>query len=112
MKYQGGIAPHWRNLGVQLLQEKYTNKLDIIQENHRGDIERCCTEMLKHWLNVDTKASWDKLIDALEKIEQNSLAEKIKEDIIKEDKGIRCCRLLQACYVLHHGFHTPGHTYN
>ena len=56
MKYQGGIAPHWSNLGVQLLEEKYADKLDIIQENHRGDIERCCTEMLKHWLNVDTKA--------------------------------------------------------
>ena len=110
MKYQGRIAPHWSNLGVQLLQEQYADKLDIIQENHRGDIERCCTEMLKHWLNVDTKASWDKLIDALEKIGQNSLAEKIKEDIIKEDKGIRCCRSLQACYDYTSWFsHTWSH---
>ena len=85
MKYQGRIAPHWSNLGVQLLEEKYANKLKIIQTDYPADAERCCTEMFNHWLNVDTKASWDKLIDALEQIGQNSLAEKIKEDNIKED---------------------------
>ena len=87
MKYKGEIATHWSNLGAQLLEEKHANKLDIIQENHRGDVERCCTEMFKHWLNVDTNPSWNKLIDALEQIEQNSVAEKMKEDN-KEDKGI------------------------
>ena len=97
MKYKGEVAPHWSNLGTQLLEEKYANKLDIIQENHRGDVERCCTEMLKHWLNVDTKASWNKLIDAAEQIGQNSVAEKIKEDI-KEDEGISC--LLQCCICI------------
>ena len=32
----------------------------------------------KFWLNVDTDISWDKLINALERIGQISLAEKIR----------------------------------
>ena len=87
MKYKGEVAPHWSNLGTQLLEEKYANKLKIIQKDYPVDSERCCTEMFNHWLDVDTKASWNKLIDSLEQIGQNSVAEKIKEDI-KEDKGI------------------------
>ena len=83
MKYKGEIAPHWNYLGIQLLEEKYVHKLKIIKEDHPADTERCCTEMFKYWLDVDTKASWNKLIDALKQIAQNTLAEKIKEDISK-----------------------------
>ena len=83
MKYRREIAPHWNYLGLQLLQEKYVNKLNIIQKNYPSDIERCCAEMLQHWLDVDTKASWNKLVDALEKTGQNALAREIKEDICK-----------------------------
>ena len=74
------FASNWHSLGLQLLD---INQLDIIQKNYPTDTERCCTEMLKYWLNVDTEASWDKLINALEQIGQNSLAQKIKQDILK-----------------------------
>ena len=94
MEYEGKIAPHWNYLGIQLLQEKYVYKLKIIKENYHGDIERCCAEMFKYWLDVDTKASWDKLIDALERIEQNALAETIKEDVFKGS----CIRYVQTYY--------------
>ena len=83
MKFKGEIAPHWSDLGIQLLEEKYVHKLKIIKKNHPADIEKCCAEMLEYWLDVDTKASWDKLIDALECIGQNALAETIIEDISK-----------------------------
>ena len=95
MKYEEKIAPHWNNLGIQLLEEKRVHKLNIIEENYRGDIERCCTEMFKYWLDVDTKASWDKLIDALERIGQNALAETIKEDVFKGS----CICYVQTYYV-------------
>ena len=95
MKYEEKIAPHWNNLGIQLLEEKYVHKLKIIKENNRGDIEKCCTEMLDYWLDVDIKASWDKLIDALECIGQNTLAERIKEDVFKGS----CICYVQTYYV-------------
>ena len=79
INYEGKVAPYWHNLGIQLLQEKHVHHLDIIQQNHLTNMERCCTEMFKYWLNVDTEASWSKLINALEQIEQISLAEKIRK---------------------------------
>ena len=78
MKYRTRIAPHWSNLGIQLLEEKHVHKLKVIKENHPADIEKCCTEMFNYWLDVDTEASWDKLIDALEQIGQNALVEKLQ----------------------------------
>ena len=95
MKYEGKIAPHWNYLGIQLLEEKYVYKLNIIKENYPADIDKCCTEMFKYWLDVDTKASWDKLIDALEHIGQNALAERIKEDVFKGS----CIHYVQTYYV-------------
>ena len=83
MKYRNSIAPYWRNLGLQLLQEKYTDKLDVIQANYPTKVEDCCDKMFQHWLEVDTEASWNKLIDALEDIHQNALAKKIREEILK-----------------------------
>ena len=57
-------------------------RLNIIEQDHR-DVETCCTEMFKYWLNVDIEASWNKLIEALKVIHENALAEKLKTDVIK-----------------------------
>ena len=80
MKYKREIAPQWSCLGKQLLENKYVNQLKIIQTDHPTDSERCCAKLFDFWLDVDTKASWNKLIDALEQIGLNALAEKIKKD--------------------------------
>ena len=79
MNYEGKIAPRWYALGMQLLEEKYVHQIYIIQKNYPTDIRKCCAKMFQYWLEVDTGASWDKLIKALEKIEQISLAEDIKK---------------------------------
>ena len=83
MKYRNKIAPYWRNLGIQLLPEKYADKLDVIQANHPNKVEDCCDEMFHYWLKVDTEATWNKLIDALEDIQQNETAAKIRKDNLK-----------------------------
>ena len=80
MKYRNRIAPHWHDLGLQLLQGEYTNMLAVIQANHSNKVEVCCGEMFQYWLQVDTDANWNKLIDALERIDQNATAAKIRED--------------------------------
>ena len=82
MKYWDKIAPYWRKLGIELLQEKYTHKLDVIKSDHPIKVEDCCDEMFQYWLEVDTDANWNKLIDALEHIHQNATAAKIREDIL------------------------------
>ena len=39
--------------------------------------------MLEYWLRVDERACWNKLINALEEIGQNTLAANFKQNILK-----------------------------
>ena len=57
--------------------------MDIIEGNHPQNVERCCTEMFEYWLRVDPRASWKKLIKALEEIKENALAAIIVTDVLK-----------------------------
>ena len=81
MKYRKAIAPYWWDLGTQLLQEEYIYKLDIIRVHHPNAVEKRCIEMFRCWLEVDVEANWNKLIDALEHIQQNAMAARIRRDI-------------------------------
>ena len=72
------VATVWHDLGVQLLPDHLHAQLDIIEENNPINVQKCCTEMFKYWLKVDTAASWSKLINALLHINQNQLAESIR----------------------------------
>ena len=82
MKYRDEIAPYWCNLGIQLLQEEHIHKLNVIQTNHPSDVQKCCDEFFNYWLGVDVEANWTKLIDALERIQQNSTAAKVRQDVL------------------------------
>ena len=73
------VAPHWYDFGIQLLENEYVDKLNIIEKNHPGDVERCCTEMFKYWLKIDTEASWNKIADALESIGLHVAAKRIRD---------------------------------
>ena len=97
MDYREEVAPHWHDLGIQLLPEKHIHHLAIVKLNYTSNIERCCTEMFEFWLNVDSDASWDKLINALERIGLISLAEKIRNGKIfsKSDHIIKGSHMVQ-----------------
>ena len=60
-----------------MLPEDIHNKLDIIKMDNPKDARTCCKEMFKQWLEVDSTASWDKLIDGLRQINKRYLAETI-----------------------------------
>ena len=76
------VASHWYYFGLELLEDEYIEQLDIIEKNHPGDVQRCCIEMFKYWLQIDTEATWIKLTDSLEVIGKKVLAEKVK-DVLK-----------------------------
>ena len=74
----------WEDVGVELLNEKQRVMSKIIKKNNHTDVQMCCTtQMLMYWLEVDTEASWNKLIEALKGIRQHSLAVCIIKDILK-----------------------------
>ena len=83
------IASKLQDLGTELLNEEQCTQLSIIEENHSQNVERCCIEMFWYWLNADLQASWNKLIYALEQINENALAMNIKMDVLK-DSVVTC----------------------
>lgn len=57
----------WELLGSNLGIKKH--KLNEIKEERRGKASHCRMDMLDYWLRSDVKASWLKLVQALEKME-------------------------------------------
>ena len=68
----------WYELGVQL--DVPTSKLNEIRCNNPGDVYQCKLLMLQEWQRRPTlKPSWCTLVDALCKMEENVIAEKIAQ---------------------------------
>ena len=74
------VANHWYDLGLQLLDPKYENELNIIEAaDMKNDYKTCCRKMFSKWLNTDKLASWDKVIKALTLIGLDNVASNIKQ---------------------------------
>ena len=72
------VANRWFDLGLQLLDPKYENELNIIEAD-KDDTKTCCRKMFSKWLNTDKLASWDKVIEALTLIGLDNVASNIKQ---------------------------------
>ena len=62
---KAGIANKWYEIGVELFDHEDVAVLDVIKENHPGDVDKCTAEMLNSWLNRKCEASWNLLLTAL-----------------------------------------------
>ena len=78
-----GVATDWHNLGVQLIPDHLQRQLGIIRADNPGDAKECCTIMFEYWLQVDTTASWNKLIEALRKINNLQLIDDICKSVLQ-----------------------------
>ena len=78
------VKTEWYNLGLQLLDPKYENELNTIEQDARNDAAICCRKMFRKWLNTDGPASWNKLIEALRIIVQlNNVANDIEQLLLQ-----------------------------
>jgi len=59
-------ATQWRRLGMRLGIDNHL--MDIIQHDHPNDCESCSIQMLIEWININTTASWEEILCALEKL--------------------------------------------
>ena len=57
-------AAHWRVIGTLLDISK--GRLDGIERSFPCNAFWCCNKMLETWLEIDTSATWRKLIEALD----------------------------------------------
>ena len=62
----------WYDLGLSL--GLLDPKLKTIKEDYPRDSDGCLRECLLLWLQTDDKATWTKLVGALYKMEENSVA--------------------------------------
>ena len=53
------FAAHWRRIGKFL--DIIPGELDIIESDNFRNCRECCNKMFTKWLDVDTRASWEKL---------------------------------------------------
>ena len=74
------IGPKWYELGIALLDEAQLSQLDSIMSNH-NEATRCCTAMLKYWLQIHPSATWHELINALRSsgVELNNVATMVEK---------------------------------
>ena len=73
---------HWELLGKQLIKR---SALLNIRANRHGDSSLCMIDTIAQWLRTDTKASWEKLAEAVAKVEQYGEA---TADSVRQKAGI------------------------
>lgn len=74
------VASKWENIGVLLHNIIDDGALSKIQADYRGDSGDCLREMLRVWLKkVDPPPSWNLIVDALECLGEEKLAQELKE---------------------------------
>ena len=68
-------AAHWRVIGTLLGLSSGT--LDIIKYDNRDKARPCCHAVFEEWLEVDTSASWNRLLSVIQSpaVSSNQAAE-------------------------------------
>lgn len=70
-----GAAVKWREIGTYLVDDKYVQQLNLIEDDHPNNKKECCDQMFRFWLNeYDQAATWRKLLNALKDVHLNTLA--------------------------------------
>ena len=65
-------AKYWHEIGVEL--NVHSSVLENVRENyatHHNKSEECCKSMIEEWLKVDSSATWEKLIKAIDITQAN-----------------------------------------
>ena len=75
----------WHQLGINLGLPTY--KLMQIERDHQGN-ERRKQEMLDLWLRRKPDAGWGDVVSALKKMDENAVAERIRQEYVREESRL------------------------
>ena len=70
----------WYSLGLCLLKEEWTHRVNTIEKRNPDSVEKCYDEMLELCLNSLLAVTWSKIIEALKKMKLDTEAEKIERN--------------------------------
>ena len=76
---------NWETLGINLGIQMA--RLQEIRQLCSGDLEMCKNRLYDLWLRQNTSPTWRDVVDALEQMEENSLADKIQCIYLHPFKG-------------------------
>jgi len=76
------VATKWQSIGTFL--QITSEELNIIQDRHRGDPQKCLMAMLSVWLHQTNPApGWPEIVAAVNFIGRSDVAQKIREKYCK-----------------------------
>ena len=103
MRREAGITVEWYDIGLELFDGN-TVALDEIKAKYSSDVNACCTEMFKKWLQYNPEADWDQLASVLSEVGLTTAAENIKSEFTEYINhyiiGVSLSKL-QVSYVGH-----------
>ena len=92
-------AGKWYDIGVQLFDVKDEQVVNTIENDHRGNADKCTAIMLQLWLDRKPDANWNQLIQALRmpSIRLDALASEIEGMLIEGSM----CSYITPEFTLH-----------
>lgn len=76
------VAAKWQSIGIFL--QITSEELNIIEDRHRGDPQKCLMAMLTGWLHrTNPPSEWYEIVAAVEFIGRSDVAQKIREKYCK-----------------------------
>lgn len=78
------IVKNWAQFAHHLPGISSTD-IDVIEKNKRDDVVEQKMALYKKWLEVYPNASWNDVVEALLKIEENTLAEQVRTKYLTND---------------------------
>ena len=85
----------WELLGLQLIKHVH---LTTIKANRRGQVSLCMMDMVSQWLRNKLEPSWNKLAEAVEKVEGYG---KATAQVVQRKAGIGKTDIVYIHCILH-----------
>ena len=79
----------WQDIGIELGLNM--TDLDVIEENCRGNVDKCFSKMLTLWLRgVDPHPTWSAMVAALKKpaVGLGELAEQVENKFLRQSSSV------------------------
>lgn len=91
------MAANWYELGAILLEENQEAQLKVIGSTHGSNVRKCCSTMLRYWIDKHPGATWHQLVTALRTpgVDLNSVASNIENNFTSKRNSHY---LLNSCF--------------
>lgn len=91
------LVKDWKRFALHLPGIGPTD-IDVIKEDVRDDAVQQKIALYSKWLKVYPDASWDDVVETLEKVDENSIAEQVKKKYLTRMEQSSSTRQVRIIY--------------